>query len=117
MLLAQLVETSRRVASTSKRLEKIALLGELLGQVEPGEVDIAVSFLAGNVRQGRIGIGYSAIQNAVGALASAATLSLTEVDEAFRTIAGASGAGSGRLKLDLLGSLLNRATAEEQRFL
>ena len=57
MLLADLVEAADRVAATSKRLEKIGILGELLGRLSPGEVPIASAFLTGGPRQGRIGVG------------------------------------------------------------
>ena len=60
MLLAAVVETSRRVAETSKRLEKVDLLARLLHRLHPEEIEIVVQFLAGSIRQGRIGIGYAA---------------------------------------------------------
>lgn len=47
MLLANVVETSRRVAATSKRLIKIDLLADLLKQLNPQEIEIVVSFLSG----------------------------------------------------------------------
>src|SRR5690349_6873505 len=59
MQLSRVVETSGRVAATTKRLEKIGLIAALLEQLQPEEVEIAVSFLSGSARQGRIGIGYS----------------------------------------------------------
>ena len=53
MQLARIVETSGRVAGTTKRLEKIGLIAGLLEQLQPEEVEIAVSFLSGGTRQGR----------------------------------------------------------------
>src|SRR6266851_4600969 len=58
MLLAAVVETSSRVAGTTKRLEKIELLAKLLRQLQPEEIEIVAAFLGGRTRQGRIGIGY-----------------------------------------------------------
>ena len=66
MLLAAVVETSRRVAETTKRLEKVDLLARLLRQLHPDEIEIVVRFLAGSIRQGRIGIGYAALRDARG---------------------------------------------------
>ena len=43
MLLAGVVETSRRVADTSKRLEKIGLLAGLIQQLNPAEIEIVVT--------------------------------------------------------------------------
>src|SRR2546427_444906 len=57
MLLANVVETSRRVSSTTKRLEKIAVLASMLQQLAAEEVEIAAAVLSGNTRQRRIGIG------------------------------------------------------------
>lgn len=57
MLLALVVETSRRVTETSRRLGKIELLATLLRRVPVDEVETVVAFLSGSVRQGRIGIG------------------------------------------------------------
>ena len=56
LLLARVVETSERVAATSKRLEKIGLLATLLKLLDPDEVEIVVAFLSGYTRQGRIGV-------------------------------------------------------------
>ena len=65
MLLARLVETSRRVAETSGRLEKISHLAALLTSLAPEEIDIAVSFLSGSYRQQKLNVGYAALQSGV----------------------------------------------------
>lgn len=117
MQFARLVATSGQVASTTKRLEKIALLAALLDQLAPEEVEIAVSFLSGNTRQGRIGIGYSSLRGMAGFPAGEPTLELAEVDRAFESLKGAQGAGSAGRKLETLKELFARATAAEQSFL
>src|SRR5690349_6348516 len=61
MLLNEIVETSNRTAAVSGRLAKIGLLAETLRHAEREEVDIAVAYLAGELREGRIGIGYAAL--------------------------------------------------------
>jgi DNA ligase 1 len=61
MLLAEVVEVSRRVAATAARSGKIAALAELLRRLEPDEVEPAVGFLVGEPRQGRIGVGWATI--------------------------------------------------------
>src|SRR3954447_6257679 len=79
MLLERLVETSRRIAATSRRKEKIELLAALLRTAGPGELEPAVAFLSGTTRHGRIGIGYASL-HAARAAAPAATVALTIAD-------------------------------------
>src|SRR5688500_16258840 len=118
MLLSELVDVSDRVAGTTKRLEKKALLGALLRRAEPPEVAIAVSYLTGVARQGRIGLGGAAVRDArPGTAADTPVLSLQAVDAAFGTLAEVTGAGSVRRRAELLRALLEKATAAEQDFL
>jgi DNA ligase 1 len=117
MQFARLVATSGQVASTTKRLEKIALLAALLDQLAPEEVEAAVSFLCGNTRQGRIGIGYSSLRGIAGFPAAEPTLELGEVDRAFESLKGSRGSGSAGRKLEVLKELFARATTAEQSFL
>jgi DNA ligase-1 len=119
MLLEELVETSRRIGNTSKRLEKVSLLAELIRKLAPDEIDIAVPFLSGSTRQGNIGIGYASLRDALAPPAGTATLELREVDRVLDAIAEVRGSGSGAegRKRQLLRDLLGRATDHEQRFL
>lgn len=117
MLLAVLVETSRRVAGTSRRLEKIDLLAALLRELHPDEIEIAVAFLSGQTRQGKIGVGYAALRDAAGSPAESPSLELTEVDRILDSIAAISGTGSQRQRLELIQGMFGRATAPEQQFL
>ncbi len=117
MLLATVVETSRRVSETSRRLEKVDLLAQLLRQLHPGETEIVVSFLAGRARQGRIGIGYESVRGATGSPAATASLEVIEVDRTFQTILSTSGAGSQRRRFELLHKMMTSATEAEQQFL
>jgi ATP-dependent DNA ligase I len=116
--LARVVETSRRVAESSGRLQKIGQLAELLKETPPHEIEIVVGFLTGAPRQGRIGIAGAAIAGARDTPAAAATeLELQDVDAAFSLIASCSGSGSSRARVDALRNLLGRATRNEQDFL
>ena len=78
MLLANLVETSSRISNTSRRLEKTALLADLLKQLTPEEVETAVAFLSGGARQGRIGIGYATLRGASATPAETPALQLMD---------------------------------------
>jgi DNA ligase 1 len=119
MKLAGVVETSRLVREASGRLDKIGLLASLLSGVAPEEIEIAVAFLSGSVRQPKIGVGYAALQAAAsGSAAESPTLELTQVDGALEQIASvAAGKGSTGERQWLLRELLARATRDEQDFL
>jgi len=118
MNLNDLVLTSKLVAETSGRLEKIALLASLLKRLAPNEVPIAVGFLTGWPRQGKLGVGWASVAEArPTAAASDPTLDLTEVDRLFSEIQSVRGQRSSTERKRLLADLLARATADEQSFL
>ena len=117
MLLAQLVSTSSAVAATSGRLKKIELLSDLLKQASPDEIEIAIAYLSGSIRQSRIGVGWASLQRAGGNAAGKPTLGIADVDRRLEKIAGMSGKGSAGEKRRVLGELFARATKEEQDFL
>ena len=119
MKLAELVETSRRVAEVSGRLEKIGLIAALLARVPPDEIEIAVAYLSGAIRQQRTGIGWAALQAAMAeSPAESTSLELSEIDATFDRIARvAAGKGSSGERHRLLRELLVRATSPEQDFL
>jgi DNA ligase-1 len=118
MLLHDLVTTSVAVAGANSRLAKIDRLAALVRRLEPEEVDIAVAFLSGEPRQGRIGIGPAAIWGArPPEAADTPVLRLVDVDEVFARAAAIRGPGSANERVRLLRDLLHRATSEEQDFL
>jgi DNA ligase-1 len=116
MLLADIVSTSGAVASTRSRLAKVDAIAACLRRAASDEIGIVVSYLSGELRQRRTGIGWAALRDAPSPAASS-TLEIAEVDRAFARVAAASGAGSVAARRDELSGLLNRATEEEQRFL
>ena len=67
MRLYELVEVSNAVANVSSRLDKTRQLSALLKRVPADEIAIAVSFLSGAPRQGRIGLGWAGISGALNA--------------------------------------------------
>ena len=119
MKLADLVDTSRRVTEVSGRLEKIGILASLLAAVPADEIETAVAFLSGSLRQTKLGVGYAALQAAMPkSTAEAALLELGEVDSGFDRISKvAAGKGSTGERQRLLRELLARATDSEQSFL
>jgi DNA ligase-1 len=117
-LLATLVATSQRVGATAARLAKVRELAECLRALEPGEIEIAVQYLSGEIPQGRFGIGYSLLQAAAADTSAAQpVLSIEETDSRLTEIASVRGSGSASKRTDALRALFSRATAEEQEFL
>jgi DNA ligase 1 len=117
-LLAELVETSRRVAGTPSRNAKIAALAQFLRTLEPGEIAPGVSYLSGETRQGRSGIGHALLRDARGeVVAFTPTLTIIDVDTALERMAATTGSGSKAERTRLLAALLARATGEERDFL
>ncbi|HMN46287.1 MAG TPA: ATP-dependent DNA ligase [Povalibacter sp.] len=118
MLFADLVAASARVAATRSRLAKLRELAQCLQALAPDEIEIGVLWLAGETRQGKIGVGYSVLQpSAQVAPAVPATLTLRDVDDVLTLLQGMRGAGSAARRKSILGDLLGRATADEQSFL
>jgi DNA ligase-1 len=118
MQLNDLVLTSKLVADTSGRLEKIALLAALLRRLAPNEIPIAVGFLTGWPRQGKLGIGWASVAESRPAVAvTTPELSLDDVDRTFTQLKGLRGSRSTTERKRLLGELLARSTSDEQSFL
>jgi DNA ligase 1 len=116
VLLSELVATSEKVAATSRRTEKVALLADLLRRAPREELEIAASFLAGAMPRGRIGLGYASLRD-LPSPSAVASLQIGEVDRAFAEIAAATGAGSTRRRSEILSQMMARATEPEQSFL
>ena len=126
VLLAELVAVSDAVAATRSRSAKIALVAGCLRSAHSGEVgdevEIAASFLAGELRQRRTGVGWAALRDArdlpgQNTPPSDPTLSLTAVDAAFARIADDGGPGSQARRAAELAVLFAAATEPERSFL
>jgi DNA ligase-1 len=118
VLLVEIVDTSRKVAATSGRLEKIRLMADLLERTPADEIEIAVAFMSGSPRQRRLGVGPALLRRAwPETSAEMPALVLAAVDERLARIASAEGPGSTAERVRLLGDLLTRATPPEQEFL
>jgi DNA ligase-1 len=116
-LLATVVATSRQVSATSARSAKIRLIADCLRGMDAGELEIAVLYLSGEIRQGRIGIGPSTLRECIAGAASEPSLEITEVDRLLDELAAIRGSGSGARRATALGALFGRATRDEQEFL
>jgi DNA ligase-1 len=116
-LLAAVVDASARVAASSGRLAKRDTIAGLLRSSSPDEVEVAVSYLSGETRQRKLGVGYATLAGLRGPQAAQASLTLLEVDAALERIATTTGKGSAAERGALLRSMFDRATAPEQDFL
>jgi DNA ligase 1 len=118
MLLSDLAEASRAVAATPSRNAKIGILAALLERAAPDTAATAVSWLMGETRQGRIGVGPAAVRRALTApAAAAATLTVADVDAVFEHIAALGGAGSTAARVAALRGVFELATDAEQDFI
>ena len=116
-LLAEVVRASAQVAGDSSRLVKTRLIAACLRQLEPEEVDIAIPYLSGDIRQGKLSLGYATLKSCAGNAAAAPALTLRDVDEAFAALKASKGKGSAAARTAVLQGLFGKATAEEQDFL
>ncbi len=116
LLLADVVETSAAVAATNSRKAKTELLAELFARIPPAEVATVVAYLAGEARQGRIGVGWATLADIDVEPAGAPSLTVAQLDETIDRLAATSGAGSTAARERTLADLLGRATEAELDF-
>jgi DNA ligase-1 len=118
VLLAELLAASERVGATTSRLAKIDALAECLRKLEPAETALGVAYLSGELRQGRIGVGWAGVKDALNAAPGASPqLTLAEVDADLERLSQVKGEGSAAERARLLSRLFARATRPEQEFL
>ena len=118
MELKRLVELVSAVRATSKKTEKTQLLANLLKQAQGRDIELLALYLVGTLPQGRIGIGWRAIEQASADLPVAdASLSLHQIDQILDDVAKDEGAGSATRKVEALRTLFERADRAERDFL
>lgn len=117
MLLIDVVVTSMEVAAESGRKAKAIRIAKLLSSAHPATAGLAVGFLTGDLRQGRVGVGFASMRDLSDSGATAATLTVDDVDQMVDRIQATTGPGSKAKRSDILSSLFERATREEQEFL
>lgn len=114
---AQLVATSAAVAATPARTTKVTELAELLRDLDADEVAAAVGFLTGELRQGRVGVGWATVAQVDVAAAADPTMTVADVDRMLDQLTVTIGSGSVAARGALLREVLGRATDAEQVFL
>jgi len=116
MLLSRLAETRVALTGTRSRNAKRDLIAAVLREASDDDVEIVVSYLSGNLRQRRTGVGWKSLQT-VPPPAEKPSLTVGEVDAVFAHVASLGGAGSTAAKSAAVQTLLARATADEQDLL
>lgn len=118
-LLGQVVAASGEVAATRSRKAKTATLATLLARLEPDEIRPTTAWLAGEMLQGRTGIGWRTLQSVSPTPAATSTLTVGDVDATLDRLAALAGSGTGvgARRAEELGALLDAATEDEGRFL
>ena len=121
----ELAQLCRDLEETTKRTEKIALIGALLKRLAPEEIAQATLFLSGKAFPESdprvLEVSYATIAEAGRNLGQSqlteSPLTMREVYETLEKIAEASGPNSRARKLGLLQTLLTRANSLETEFL
>jgi DNA ligase-1 len=91
-------------------------LAALLGRAEPDDIEVVVSYLAGETRQRRTGIGWASLRGLPGP-AVEPSLTIQEIDAELERVSALAGPGSAGRRADAVAALFGRATEPEQRFL
>ena len=118
MELARLVGVVEGVRGTTRKTEKVALLAGLLRGTAERETELVALYVSGTLPQGRIGIGWRALETARSDRPpSGPPLTLLEVDQVLAGIAAEEGPGSSERKNGRLRALFERAGLEQRRFL
>jgi DNA ligase 1 len=116
MLLSRLAETWNQLSATRSRNAKRDLIAAVLADATPDDIEVVVSYLSGELRQRRTGLGWRSLQS-LPPPASTPSLEVSDVDRAFEDIAALSGAGSVGARAVATSDLFARATEPEQNFL
>jgi DNA ligase-1 len=117
VLLADVLAVSAAVTATRSRTAKAQAIAGLLRRAGAEEVGPVTAWLAGELRQGRLGVGWRTLSRLAGTPADAPSLTVAGVDAALTALAGTSGAGSAARRDAAIGALLGAATVDEQQFL
>src|SRR5262249_6775241 len=104
-LLAELVRVSGQVAATSSRLAKVRALADFLRPLARDEIGIALPYLSGDIRQGKLAVGYAALQAARATAAAAPSLTLGDTDAAFAALKQVKGKGAAERRTAALREL------------
>ena len=116
MLLSRLADTWNQLSATRSRNAKRELIASVLAEATTDDIEIVVSYLSGELRQRRTGVGWRSLE-ALPEPAAEPSLDVRDVDRAFEKVAELRGTGSAAARMSAVSDLFARATATEQDFL
>jgi DNA ligase 1 len=116
MRFAELAAVSDAVREAGGRNAKVALLADALRALAPDEVAAGTAFLAGDLLQRQIGVGWASLRE-LPPPAPEPGLSVADVDAVLGRIGALGGTGSTAARRGELQALFARATEPEQRLL
>ena len=105
------------VAATSGRTDKTNILAEVVAAAGPALAPVVVGLLTGEVRQGRIGVGWAMVRDTTDRRGDEPALMVEEIDTALTELISITGSGSKARRLEVLDGLFGRATPVEADFL
>jgi DNA ligase-1 len=114
--LSDVAEASAEIATTAARSAKTKRVAAALRAADAEDVPAVVAWLSGELLQRRIGVGWASLAT-VPPAATAASLTVAEVNHAFAEMAAASGPGSQTRRSALLLEMMSKSTEVEQVFL
>ena len=117
MQLREIADAWQQIRATRSRKAKVAGLAAVLRALPTSELAAGTAMLAGEARQGRIGVGWATLADLAVPPADQSTLTVTDVDALLDRLAAIRGAGSQRERHVILTSLFGRATTTEQAYL
>jgi len=116
--LLDLADISETVAAASGRKAKIARLAQFLLGLPPQDVEVAVPWLTGETRQGKLGVGPALVRAALAVPASdQPNLTIAGTNRRLAEIAAVAGSGAQSRRSHALRRLFAAATAPEQGFI
>jgi ATP-dependent DNA ligase I len=115
--LSRLVDLVGRLQATPRKTEKVRAIADLLRETRGRDTALVALYLTGTLPQGRIGVGWRAIESSMpeGPPAGEAP-TLADVDAALGAIAVESGPGSGERRTARLRAVLARVEPAGRRF-
>jgi DNA ligase-1 len=116
LLLADLVAATSDVAATRARKEKITRLADLLRTTADEEIAVVVGLVAGDPRQGRIGVGWATVRALPAASSHRSDRTVADLDGLLDQVASTRGEGSQGERVALLADFLSSTSAAEADF-
>lgn len=118
LFLKDLVQISEKVGATPKKKEKVFLLSNFFKEAKGKEISLLAFYLSGELPQGRMGIGWITLQEALkGVPFLPEPFSLVDLDSYFDSVASERGPGSSAKKVQTLREAFSHAGEKERVFL